>query len=78
LPKELFEQLKIPEDEAVIKEFVIWQKKESYVKGEFFISYPSELDFMNKKAFFKNRIMRYLQKMLRLIHNGNAYYHLYM
>ena len=48
LPKGLFEQLKIPEDEAFIKEFDIWQRKESYPKGELFISYPNELDFMNK------------------------------
>ncbi|WP_297429904.1 hypothetical protein [Clostridium sp.] len=48
VPKGLFEQLKIPEDEAFIKEFAIWQKDESYPKGELFINYPDELDFMNK------------------------------
>lgn len=47
LPKELFDQLKMPEDEAFIKEFAIWQKKEGYPVGEIFLTYPEDMDFMN-------------------------------
>lgn len=48
LEKDIFEKLKFPEDEGFIDEFAIWQKDNNYPKGELFVVYPKELDFMNK------------------------------
>lgn len=48
LEKDIFEKLKFPEDEGFIDEFAIWQRDNNYPKGELFIIYPKELDFMNK------------------------------
>lgn len=48
LEKDIFEKLKFPEDDAFIDEFAMWQMDNNYPKGELFIVYPKELDFMNR------------------------------
>lgn len=48
LEKDIFEKLKFPEDDAFIDEFAMWQMDNNYPKGEIFIVYPKELDFMNR------------------------------
>lgn len=48
LEKDIFEKLKFPEDDAFIDEFAMWQRDNNYPKGELFIVYPKDLDFMNE------------------------------
>ena len=47
LTKELFNELKMPEDKGFMEEFAMWQKNNQYPTGELFLTYPDELAFMN-------------------------------